>query len=231
MDYQVKLEVFEGPVEQLLYLVKKNSINIWDVSITRITEQYLDYLGMINVFDLERSGEFLLIIASLLYLKSEMLLPAEEKNYAELIEEEEVRQELANQILEYQQFKKLASWLGDLEETQKNLFSREEEVPGDLYEEVNLYQLLSSLEKVLSKAAPVSLYEVRGEEVNISQKMEEILGLLNLQEVINFNELFRQNQSKLEIIALFLALLELIRLRKVKTYQLGDYGEVCIRRR
>ena len=231
MDYQVKLEVFEGPVEQLLYLVKKNSINIWDVPITRITEQYLDYLGMTNIYDLEHGGEFLLIIATLLYLKSEMLLPAEEKDFAELIEEEEVRQELANQILEYQQFKKLASWLGDLEETQKNLFSREEEVPGDLYEEVNLYQLLSSLEKVLSKAAPVSLYEVSGEEVNISQKMEEILGLLNLQEVINFNELFRQNQSKREIIALFLALLELIRLRQVKTYQLGDYGEVCIRRR
>lgn len=229
VDYQVKLELFEGPLDLLLQLIKKNEINIYDIPIAKIAEQYLEHLEMVKTLDLEWTGEFLVIVSTLVYLKSEMLLPEEERDYAELVEEEDIRQELVQKILEYQQFKEMASWLEKLEEKQKDIFGRKIEAPRELYMEANLFQLLSSLERVMVKPSPVSFHEVSSEGINIAQKMEELMSLSVLNEVINFNELIQRNYSRKEIIALFLALLELMRLRKVKAYQLGKRGEIWIR--
>jgi len=228
MNYRVKLELFEGPLDLLLQLIKKNEINIYDIPVAKIAEQYLEYLKIVKTLDLEWTGEFLVIASTLIHWKSEMLLPEEEKSHADLVEEEDVRQELVRKILEYQQFKEMASWLEKLEEKQEDIFSRKVETSGEFYVEVNLFQLLSSLEKVMVKPSLASFHEVSSEGINIAQKMDELMSFSVLNEVINFNELIQRNYSKKEIIALFLALLELIRLRKVKAYQLGRQGEIWI---
>ena len=234
MTYKVKLEIFEGPLDLLLYLIKKEELGIQDISISAVTDQYLQYLELMRMLDLDIAGEFLVMAATLMHIKSKMLLPPEETE-AE-VEEEDPRDELIRKLLEYKKFKEAADKLKGKELEQKEVFSRPnvkqhiEDDPNDdqLYFEASIFDLLSAFSKVLKEVPKNRLYEVVKDEVTVSEKIHEIFHLLVKRPVIYFLELFNKARNKIEIIATFLALLELIRMKEVVIRQDKVFGDIKI---
>ena len=234
MTYKVKLEIFEGPLDLLLYLIKKEELGIQDISISVVTDQYLQYLELMRMLDLDIAGEFLVMAATLMHIKSKMLLPPEETE-AE-VEEEDPRDELIRKLLEYKKFKEAADKLKGKELEQKEVFSRPnvkqhiEDDPNDdqLYFEASIFDLLSAFSKVLKEVPKNRLYEVVKDEVTVSEKIHEIFHLLVKRPVIYFLELFNKARNKIEIIATFLALLELIRMKEVVIRQDKVFGDIKI---
>ncbi len=233
MTYKVKLEIFEGPLDLLLYLIKKDEINIHDIPIAKITNQYLQYLDFMKMLDLNIAGEFLVMAATLMHIKSKMLLPQEELEQME--EEIDPRQELVKKLLEYKRFKEAASRLQDAEKRQKETFTRTvpENIPegtdlDEKYFEASIFDLISAFKRVLKEIPKETFYEVIKDEVTVSDKMHEIFHLLVKEEVLSFFNLFKDAKSKIEIIATFLALLELIRMKEVFVRQDKPFGDIMI---
>lgn len=233
MTYKVKLEIFEGPLDLLLYLIKKDEINIHDIPIAKITGQYLQYIDLMRMLDLNIAGEFLVMAATLMHIKSRMLLPPEETEALE--EEEDPRAELVRKLLEYKKFKEVAGRLQDMETKQKEVFSRpgireftEDSSEDNLYFEANIFDLLNAFSKVLKEVPKETFYEVVKDEVTVSEKIHEIFHLLVKNPVVYFLDLFRKVRSKMQIIATFLALLELIRMREVLVRQDKIFGDIKI---
>ena len=234
MTYKVKLEIFEGPLDLLLYLIKKEELGIQDISISAVTDQYLQYLELMRMLDLDIAGEFLVMAATLMHIKSKMLLPPEETE-AE-VEEEDPRDELIRKLLEYKKFKEASDKLKGKELEQKEVFSRPnvkqpiEDDPNDdqLYFEASIFDLLSAFSKVLKEVPKNRFYEVVKDEVTVSEKIHEIFHLLVKRPVLYFLELFNKARSKIEIIATFLALLELIRMKEVVIRQDKVFGDIKI---
>lgn len=234
MTYKVKLEIFEGPLDLLFYLIKKDEINIHDIPIATITNQYLQYLDLMRLLDLDIAGEFLVMAATLMQIKSKMLLPPEETEVQE--EEEDPRAELVRRLLEYRKFKEVAGRLQDMEGRQKEIFSRpsskelvdDSSEEDELYFEANIFDLLTAFSKVLKEVPKDKFYEVVKDEVTVSEKIHEIFHLLVKSPVVYFLELFRQAKSKMQIIATFLALLELIRMKEVLVKQDRVFGDIKI---
>ncbi|MCX7661749.1 MAG: segregation/condensation protein A [Candidatus Omnitrophica bacterium] len=233
MSYKIRLEIFEGPLDLLLYLVKKNHINIYDIPIAQITEQYLAYLDLMKLFDLNIAGEFLVMASTLMQIKSRMLLPQPE---TESQEPEDPRQELVNRLLEYERFKEAAQQLKQKEIQQKSIFKRqslnfkEEFVEEEIYFEANIFDLLSALSEVLKEVPKELFYEVIKDEFTVGEKIHEILHLLLESSQVKLSELFGKAKNKLEIIVIFLAILELIRMREIVAYQKELFGEILITR-
>src|SRR5262245_43388069 len=181
-DYKVKLEVFEGPLDLLLYLIKKEEVDIYDIPIERITNQYMEYLTIMKLLNLEVAGEFLVMAATLMYIKSRMLLPVDQQvTDAEAEEGEDPRWELIRQLVEYKKFKDAALQLGKREEEQANIFVRagdtgieaDKEVP---LAEVSIFDLINAFNDVLKKAnAREDFREIMEEKFTVSDKIEEIL--------------------------------------------------------
>lgn len=233
MTYKVKLEIFEGPLDLLLYLIKKEELNIRDIPIAKITGQYLQYLDLMRMLDLNIAGEFLVMAATLMHIKSKLLLPPEETPAEE--EEEDPRAELVRKLLEYKRFKEAAGRLQDMETRQKEIFSRpsskeliDDSAEDDLYFEANIFDLLTAFSKVLKEVPKQAFYEVVKDEVTVSEKIHEIFHLLVKRSVIYFLELFNKAKSRLEIVATFLALLELIRMKEVLVRQDKVFGDIKI---
>lgn len=234
MTYKVKLEIFEGPLDLLLYLIKKEELGIQDISISVVTDQYLQYLELMRMLDLDIAGEFLVMAATLMHIKSKMLLPPEETEVE--VEEEDPRDELIRKLLEYKKFKEAADKLKGKELEQKEVFSRPnikqpiEDDPNDdqLYFEASIFDLLSAFSKVLKEVPKNRFYEVVKDEVTVSEKIHEIFHLLVKRPVLYFLELFSKVKSKIEIIATFLALLELIRMKEVVIRQDKVFGDIKI---
>lgn len=233
MAYKVKLEIFEGPLDLLFYLIKKEEINIHDIPIAKITEQYLQYLDLMKMLDLNIAGEFLVMAATLMHIKSRMLLPQEELQQME--EEEDPRQELVKKLLEYKRFKEAASNLQNMEKTQKEIFTRplsenfEEGIDtGEKYFEASIFDLISAFTKVLKDVPKRTFYEVIKDEVTVSEKMHDIFHLLVKNPIISFLNLFKKAKSKIEIITTFLALLELIRMKEIIARQDKPFGDIKI---
>lgn len=229
--YKIKLEVFEGPLDLLLYLVKKDHLNIYDIPIARVTEQYLEYLELFRLFDLEIAGEFLVMAVTLMKIKSQMLLPREEAN----VEEEELdpREELIQRLLEYQRYKDVALALREHEQKRQEVFKRRtvdlpEDKDNEVYFETSLFELINAFSKALSSVPKELFIEVIKDEFTVSEKIHEILHLLLIEPRINLNRLFNKAKNKLEIIAAFLAILELIRLKEINVFQRGVFGEIEI---
>ena len=160
MSYKVKLDVFEGPLDLLLYLIKKNEIDIYDIPIASITEQYLEYIDLMRMLDLNIAGEFLVMAATLIHIKSKMLLPPDEK---ELLpeEEEDPREELVRRLVEYKKFKEVAGILQDLEGQRKKMFTRDipfEVEPGEVFFEASLFDLITAFTRVL-KDVPKDIFQ------------------------------------------------------------------------
>lgn len=235
MAYKVKLELFEGPLDLLLYLVKKDHLNIYDIPIAKVTEQYLQYLNLMQLMDLNIAGEFLVMAATLMQIKSRMLLPAEEGQIQE--EEEDPRAELVRRLLEYEKFKEIAESLRQKETEQKEVFKRpkteitqELSANTEVYFEASIFDLITAFSKALEEVPKELFYEVIKDEFSIEGKVHEILHLLLAVPAVRISELFGKAKSKIEIIVVFLAILELIRLKEIVARQKDVFGEVEITR-
>lgn len=234
---KVKLPVYEGPLDLLLDLIEKNELDIYNIPIALVAQQYLDYLHQMRELNLEIAGDFLVMAATLLYIKSRMLLPpAEEEGEGE--EGPDPRSVLVEKLLEYQAFKKAAQELGILETERGKLFTRQiaeyylEEI--ELKEEdihsfsSNLYDLVQAFHQVLVKAPKEVVHEVREEEVSIEEKMEEIKKRLLERTCVSFLSLFPKPWTRNELVATFLAMLEIIRLKLARVFQEKAFGEIMI---
>ncbi len=221
MSYKIKLEIFEGPLDLLLYLVKKDHLNIYDIPIAKVTQQYLDYLNLMQLMDLNVAGEFLVMAATLMQIKSKMLLPPDE--LATVSEEEEdPREELVKRLLEYEKFKEIAESLRQKETEQKEVFKRpkseiEKEAPAsnEVYFEASIFDLINAFTKALKDVPKEVFYEVIKDEFTVENKIHEILHLLLEKPSVQLGELFAKAKGKMEIVVIFLSILELVRMKEI----------------
>jgi segregation and condensation protein A len=219
-SYQVKLEVFQGPLDLLLFLIKKKKIDIHDIPMATITREYLDYLDQKDRINLDREAEFLLIAALLIYIKSQMLLPREKP----LEEEKDPRQVLVNQLLDYQRMKAASGHLREKEEEEMQQWKRtllpsvysEDELE---YIEVSLFDLAESFFTLMKRKQREGIKTIKSKEFSLEEKMKEILALLEANESIDFLEYFKHQESFEEALVAFLGLLELIKSKVVIALQ------------
>lgn len=230
-DYKVKLEIFEGPLDLLLYLIKKDEIDIYDIPIEHITKQYLQYMDMFKILDLDVAGDFVVMAANLIYIKSRYLLPKDQQPPEETAEEDDPRWELVRQLIEYKKFKDAAEHLHQREISQENLFSRVPEKPEVQAErpigEVSIFDLINAFNGVLKRLdKKEDLREIFAENFTVSDKIEYIMKLTASGVPLKFSELFASVASRTEIVVTFLALLELIRLKQLRAIQREQFGEI-----
>ena len=234
-EYKVQFEVFEGPLDLLLYLVKKEEVDIYEVNLTRIATQFIEYIEMMRQFDLEVAGEFLVMAATLMYIKSRELLPVDQQVETEEEEEEDPRWELIRQLVEYRKFKDAAAQLQSFELEQERIYRRDPVQP-DLAPsrpagkpDVSLFDLLSAVSQVLKRFAeregPRDIVEDRW---TVSEKIEQLRALVSQRPALRFAELFESTTSRSEVVVTFLALLELMRLKMVRAVQAEPFGEIQI---
>lgn len=235
MSYKLKLEIFEGPLDLLLYLIRKDDIDITDIPIAQVTEQYLQYIEMMKMLDLDVVGDFLVMAATLLQIKSRMLLPPDPEAQKE--EQMDPRDELAKRLLEYKQFKEIAEALKNKETQRLDLFPRgvnEEltrqlkEESREVYFEASLFDLINALSEALKRTPEEVIHEIIKEEFTVEQKIHEILHRILNEANIILKDLFAQAKTKVEVIVTFLAVLELIRLKEIKVVQKKLFGEIEI---
>ncbi|HME89484.1 MAG TPA: segregation/condensation protein A [Chthoniobacterales bacterium] len=233
-DYKVKLEVFEGPLDLLLYLIKRDEIDIYDISIERITRQYLEYLQAFKELKIDIAGEFVVMAANLIYLKSRSLLPLDQQPPEEDAEEDDPRWDLIRQLIEYKKFKEAAAQLHDRALEQEQIFTRDDggaaisDGPLPLHE-VGIFQLIHAFQEVIKRVeAREDLGEIFAERFSVSDKIEKILQRVSKGTPLRFSELFGQIASRVEIVVTFLALLELIRLNQVHAMQRKMFDEIEI---
>lgn len=232
--HQYKLESFEGPLDLLLFLIRKNEVNIYDIPIGQITEQYLAYMKYAVSVDLEGVTEFYLMSATLLYIKSRMLLPVEVDFEDEM---DDPRKELVEKLIEYQKYRKLSSlmaekekettWVIERKKRQHNLAPQEEEA---IWQEVEVWDLLkcfSGIMKNLSSEKIINLYE----EVSVNEKITLILELLESGQEFNFLDLLINPDSLLEVVCTFLAILETVKTQHILIFQNKIFGEIIIKAR
>jgi segregation and condensation protein A len=234
-EYKVKLEVFEGPLDLLLYLIKKDELDIYDISIERITKQYLAFIEAFKILDLEVAGEFVVMAANLIYMKSRSLLPAHVQPPEEEAEEDDPRWELVRQLVEYKKFKDAAAQLGQREVEQSNMFSRlpeSEPAPERPLGDVSVFDLISAFNNVLKRIHQrEDLREIFAENFTVSDKIDLIMKITAGGVSLRFTELFANAASRTEIVVTFLALLELIRLNQLTARQEDPFGEIFLTRR
>jgi segregation and condensation protein A len=237
MPYQVKLERFEGPLDLLLHLIKKNEINIYDIPITLIAQQYLEYLTLMKSLNLSVAGDFLVMAATLLHIKSRTLLPADE---TEADDEDglDPREELVRRLVEYKRYKDAADRLDDRERLWREVFRREPEPSKssepvsdeELLEDVSLFDLVDALQGVLARMPNPQLVEITLEHLTVKAQMARILEALEGKESVTFVSLFEEQDQRLVIIVTFLALLELIRTGLVRVFQGELFGPILLTR-
>jgi segregation and condensation protein A len=231
-EYKVKLEIFEGPLDLLLYLVKREEVDIYEISIERIAHQYLEFMEAFKMLDLEVAGEFLVMASNLLYLKSRSLLPADQQPPEEETEEDDPRWELIRQLVEYKKFKEAAAQLGEREALQSSVFARMAETaeppPERPLGEVSIFDLINAFNNVLKRLAPKSedLREIFEENFTVSDKIDLIMRLTASGVPLKFSELFSGAASRAEIVVTFLALLELVRLKQLRCAQEAPFAEI-----
>lgn len=235
-EYKVKLEVFEGPLDLLLYLIRKNEVDIYDIPIERITKQYMEYLELMRMLDLEIAGEFLVMAATLMVIKSRTLLPVEDRpELADDDHEEDPRWELIRQLVEYKKFKDVAVHLQKRELELENVFVRhpvEIEAADDSsldLGELSIFDLINAFNETLKRAAArEDLREIFEERFTVSDKIQWILELLKEKATVFFSRLFERAATRTEIVVTFLALLELIRMKQLRVRQSEHFGEIEI---
>ncbi len=233
MSYKIRIELFEGPLDLLLYLVKKDHLNIYDIPISQVTQQYLKYIELMQLLDLNIAGEFLVMSATLLQIKSKMLLPAVETEAVQ--EEEDPRAELVKRLLEYERFKEIAENLRQRETDQQEVFKRPKlEAPDipietEVYFEASIFDLINAFSRALEDIPKDLFYEVIKDEFTIEEKVHQILHRLLVESHVKISVLFKQAKHKIEIIVTFLAILELIRMKEVSARQsdLFEDIEIC----
>ncbi|HAO80614.1 MAG TPA: chromosome segregation protein ScpA [Verrucomicrobia subdivision 3 bacterium] len=238
-EYKVQFEVFEGPLDLLLYLIKKEEVDIYEVNLTRLAMQFVEYIDLMRQFDLEVAGEFLVMASTLMYIKSRELLPVEQQAIVEAEDEgEDPRWELIRQLVEYKKFKDAAAKLQTLEATQENIFPR---VPGKIEFEtaaapakpgVTIFDLLNAVNVVLKRLAEkeAGTSEIYEDKWTVSEKIEFVLKTITERGRVRFAELFESAANRSEVVCTFLALLELIRLKQLVCVQPEPFAEIEISR-
>jgi segregation and condensation protein A len=234
-DYKVKLEIFEGPLDLLLYLIKRDEIDIYDISLERITRQYLEYLQAFKELNIDVAGEFVVMAATLIYLKSRSLLPVDQQPPDEDADEEDPRWDLIRQLLEYKKFKEAAEQLQTRALQQERIFARSASASPTTADapfrlgEVGIFQLINAFQAVIKRVeAQENLREIFGEHFTVSDKIDWILQRVTHGASLRFSELFEGVASRVEIVVTFLALLELVRLKQVRALQTSAFQEIEI---
>jgi segregation and condensation protein A len=226
--YNIKIPVFEGPFDLLLHLIKEAKIDIYDIPISLITSQYLQYIEMMKELNLEIAGDFLVMASTLIHIKSRMLLPPDED--VPLDEQEDPRLELVQKLLEYQTFKEAASTLREKEEEWKKVFSKEPLTDNgeELYlVDVNLFDLMGAFKTLLETTSP-DIVMITKETLTVKDRMSVIMEIIEGHEAIRFEEIFKGSKTRIQLIVTFVALLELIRLGLAKAYQEKQFGNIWI---
>lgn len=235
LPYQVRIENFEGPLDLLLHLIKKNEINIYDIPIAMIAQQYLEYVEAMKDLNLNVAGEFLVMAATLLQIKSKMLLPAEETADDEE-DGPDPREELVRRLLEYKTYKEAARQLDGQEKMWREIFSREQgppepvEADETLLENVTLFDLVDALKGIMDRNPGKKLIEIIPDNLTVRERMNVILEMLEGKDSVSFVSLFDESCHRLVIIVTFLAMLELIRLRVARVFQGETFGPILVSR-
>ena len=234
MNYRCNLDIFEGPLDLLLHLVKEQKMDIYDIRITEITRQYLSYLDLLSELNLEMVGEYLVMAAELAKIKSKTLLPIPESEEDALTAAgEDPRAELMRRLLEYQRYKEAAFELRQKEYDQQQLFTRAGEVvlessEEELLIEANVFDLLTAFQKVLKEKSFKKDYEIKVTTLSVSDRINDILEILNLSESVTFDSLFTTLNTKQEVIVTFLAILELMRMQLIRSQQARQFDVIRI---
>lgn len=230
---KLKLDIFEGPLDLLIYLIKKNHINIYDIPITSVVEQYLQYLDLMKMLDINIASEYLVMAATLINIKSKMLLPQPETE-TEPEQELDPRQELVNKLLEYERFKEAAQFLREKEAKRLKYIRRSssgaESEEREVFFEASIFDLITAFKTALKDVPRDIFFEVIKDEFTVEEKIHFILHTLLVKEKIHLQELFSSAKNKLEIVVFFLAILELIRLKEIVALQEELFGEIIIMR-
>jgi segregation and condensation protein A len=233
MSYQIKLEIFEGPMDLLLHLIKKHELDIYSIPIALITQQYLEYIDLMKSLDMEIAGEFLVMASTLTHIKSKMMLPPSESPGGE-DDGTDPQAELIRRLLEYKSYKDAALTLENKEATWSHVYTRPAEAAPDIREEdepllfdFHLFDLLAALKDVMARV-PDAAFEITSEAVSITEKISQILSRLEAVDSLLFTDLFENSTSKAQVIGTFLALLELIKTRMVKAFQVEQFGAIRI---
>lgn len=230
MDYEVKLEMFEGPLDLLLHLIHKNEVDIFDIPIALITDQYLEYIDMMKALNISIAGDFLLMASTLTHIKSKMLLPELKDD-----DEEDPTLEITRSLLEYMRFKEAARSLAGRELLERDVFARH--APADLEEQVNaqgphldvnLFQLMDAFKRIIDQQLPGTKIDVEIERWSVKDKMEMIISLLKEKGPVFFGDIFSKDRILSEFVVTFLALLELVHLGLLKIFQPTQESDIQI---
>lgn len=233
-EYKVDLDVFEGPLDLLLYLIKKEELDIYDIPIGRITAQYMEYLELMKILNLEIAGDFIVMASTLMLIKSRMLLPDEDRGPMEEDDEDDPRWDLVRQLVEYKKFKDAAGFLEVLEEEQENVFSREGEHvelgarPDVGMQDVGIFDLVRALNEALERVPDEELQEIFAEEYTVGDKVDDLLARTAGGKTISLGRLFVGMRSRQEIVCTFLAVLELIKLNRLMARQDSHFEEIVV---
>jgi len=235
-DYAIKLDIFEGPLDLLLYLIKKNEIDIYNIPVALITEQYLQYLKIIKSLNLDLAGEYLVMASTLIHIKSRMLLPVPEEPSAEE-GEEDPRAELVRQLLEYRTFKEAASALEVRPHLERDVFVRQAPIIDDVenttededeFIEVNIFELIDAFHRLVSRLDKKELLEIDLEKMSLTDIINDVMERVTREKDLTFEELLGKRIDRRRIIYTFLAILELIKMKMVKAYQTSAFGVIRI---
>ncbi len=235
-EYKVKFEVFEGPLDLLLYLIKKEEVDIYEVNLTKLATQFIEYIDVMRLLDLDIAGEFLVMASTLMFIKSRELLPVDLQVETDDEEEgEDPRWELIRQLVEYKKFKDAAAQLQVREIEQENIYPRH---PGKiefasiapaLRPDVTIFDLINAVNNVLKRAnAREGPREIFEDKWTVSEKIEQMVKWITEKPVLKFSELFNAEMHRSEVVCTFLALLELIRLKQLVCIQSDHFGEIEI---
>jgi segregation and condensation protein A len=235
-ENKVQLEIFEGPLDLLLYLVKKEEVDIYDVNLTKIATQFIQYVELMQELDLDIAGEFLVMAATLMYIKSRELLPKNQQSeILEEDEEEDPRWELIRQLVEYKKFKDAAARLQEREHLQEQIYARIPGRPDFAVEtsparpEVSIFELVNAVSTILKRFGDRQLSrDLFEDKWTVSEKIEFIANVIRERSTLRFSELFESAASRTEVVVTFLALLELIRLKQLRIEQSEAFAEIEI---
>lgn len=241
MAYNIKIEAFEGPFDLLFHLIEKNELDLYDIPINEVTDQYIQYIKAMEELDLDLTSEFLVMAATLLEIKSKMLLPVEVVESQQLeFEELDPRNELVRKLLEYKKYKIAAEFFKEKEDLSRRLYFKpreefifEPEDKSGILENIEMSDLMKALERVLSEkphrhSVQNSFRQMQRDAFTIEDKINELMEHLSIKPVLHFNRLFSELQSKNEVITTFLALLELIRLKRITVRQDLCFTDILI---
>ena len=234
--YPVKLASFEGPLDLLLHLIRESEVNIWDIPVSLVTAQYLEYLELMQELDLDIAGEFLLMAATLIHIKSRMLLPRPDPSQEDT--EEDPRDALVRRLLEHQKFKAAAELLHERQTVRDAQWRRPDDVVADIAGappepeiEVDLFGLLAAFKAVLDRAKQRPKVILPTEYISIESRIEALYDRLSETEACSFEDLFDDVSTRPGLVVTFLALLEMIRLKLVRVFQAGSFGPIRVYRR